>query len=121
MSRITSAQLESSRVVSGYVDFEAVVRVEFAPHEIGHLWELSMQLREDDIRSDDDLGGPARRNLTATNQEMTVKIAHRLRAKTVDTEWGDEAVYGVLTLRPLNPPPAFITSTARTGIEVVNV
>ena len=121
MSQITFAKLDSSRPTKGYVDFEATVNVKFANHEINNLWEIEMQLREDDILLNDKLGNPVRRSFTATQQEMTVKIGHRLRTNVVDTEWGDEEVYGVMKIRPLNPPPAFITSTAKTGIQVVNV
>jgi hypothetical protein len=83
-----------------------------------------MQMMEDDglLRGkDDDLGRPVKRNFTATDEEMTIKITHRLRTGVVDTELGDEEVYGEITIRPLNPPPAFITSTAKTGVEVVAV
>lgn len=125
MSQITFAQLESSRSVRGYVDFEATVKVKFESHEVNHLWEIAMQMVEDDDRfprgKDDDLGRPVKRNFTATDEEMTVKIAHRLRTGDVSTELGDEEVYGEITIRPLNPPPAFITSTAKTGVEVVAV
>lgn len=121
MASITFAKLESSRPRPGSVDFEATVNVTFAPHEVNALWEVEMLLREDDIRNDDRLGNPVRRSFTADEQTMTVKIGHRLATRTVDTEWGDEEVYGSITIRPLNPPPAFITSTAKTGIEVVNV
>jgi|JI8StandDraft_2_1071088.scaffolds.fasta_scaffold36866_3 hypothetical protein len=122
MSQITFAQLESSRSVRGYVDFEATVKVKFESHEVNHLWEIAMQMVEDDgLRKDDDLGRPVKRNFTATDEEMTVKIAHRLRTGDVSTELGDEEVYGEITIRPLNPPPAFITSTAKTGVEVVAV
>lgn len=124
MSQITFAQLESSRSVRGYVDFEATVKVKFESHEVNHLWEIAMQMMEDDglLRGkDDDLGRPVKRNFTATDEEMTIKITHRLRTGVVDTELGDEEVYGEITIRPLNPPPAFITSTAKTGVEVVAV
>lgn len=121
MSQILFAKLDSSRPTQGYVDFEATVNVKFSNHEINNLWEIEMHLWEDDRRHPDKLGNPVRRSFTATQQEMAVKIGHRLRTSVVDTELGDEEVYGEITIRPLNPPPAFITSTAKTGIEVVNV
>jgi hypothetical protein len=121
MSTITFAKLDSSRPTNGYVDFKATVDVKFASHEINSLWEIEMQLWEDDTLSDDKLGGPVRRSFTSVKQDMKVEISRRLRTTTVGTELGDEEVFGTIKVRPLNTPPAFVTSTAKTGIQVVNV
>ena len=120
MAKITRSTLTSTKN-GGSITFFTDTTIRFEPHEVGSLWQLGLQMREDDNTSpDDNLGSRAVRNFRANSVAETVRMTRRLSTDTVDTEWGDEEVYGRVTVRPLEPPPAMRADTAQTNILVVN-
>jgi hypothetical protein len=102
-----------------YIEFFADVKIKFDPHEVGSLWQLKLQMYEDDYFSDDRLGGSVTQNFRASS-ETTKRIGKRLSKNTVDTEWGDEEVYGSVSVLPLEPPPPFRSDSAQTNMQVIN-
>ncbi len=119
MAEITRSTLTSTKNGS-VITFFTDTTIRFAPHEVGSLWQLRLQMREDDNVWDDSLSSPVARNFRVNSATERVQLNRRLRTSTVDTEWGDEEVYGRVTVRPLEPPPAMRADTAQTNILVVN-
>ena len=119
MATIRSATLESSKS-SRSVLFQASVDMRFESRELNSQWELRMNLLEDDNIKDDKLGRETRVQFRPSQVSTRLPISKRLSKSTVDTEWGDEEVYGRITLVPLESPRPFATASANTGIEVVN-
>ena len=119
MANITRSTLTSTKN-GGIITFFTDTTISFAPHEVGSLWQLRLQMKEDDLFSDDNLSSSTARNFRVNNSTERVQLTRRLSTSTVDTEWGDEEVYGHVTVRPLEPPPAMRADTAQTNILVVN-
>ena len=118
MAEITRSTLTSTKNGS-IITFFTDTTIQFASHEVGSLWQLRLQMMEDD-RWDDKLSSPVARNFRVNSATERVQLNRRLSTSTVDTEWGDEEVYGRVTVRPLEPPPAMRADTAQTNILVVN-
>ena len=121
MAQITRSTLTSTKN-GGIITFFVDTTMRFAPHEVGSLWQLRLQMREDDSwpNPDDNLSSSTARNFRVNNATERVQMTRRLSTGTVDTEWGDEEVYGHVTVRPLEPPPVMRADTAQTNILVVN-
>ena len=119
MANITRTTLTSTKN-GGAITFFVETRMSFAPHEVGSLWQLRLQMYEDDNVRDDRLSSATTRNFRVDSATETLRMSRRLSTNTVDTEWGDEEVYGSVTVRPLEPPPSMRADTAQTNVLVVN-
>lgn len=119
MATVNSATLESSKT-GGNILFQANVNMQFEARELNSLWELRMSLWEDDYVNDDRLGSEIKTTFRPNSTTVNRQMAKRLSKSTVDTEWGDEEVYGKITLVPLESPQPFKAASAQTGIEAIN-
>lgn len=119
MATIRSATLESSKS-SRSVLFQANVDMRFERRELNSTWELRMKLKEDDNFRDDTISSTSKIQFRPSSTTTRMPISRRLSKSAVDTELGDEEVYGQITLVPLESPKPFAQARANTGIEVVN-
>ena len=75
-------------------------------------------MNEDNICRGDALGSKTK-DFRAQSATEVVCVERSFRISKVDTEWGKE-VYGRVTVRPLEPPPAMRADTAQTNIVTVD-
>ena len=63
--------------------------------------------------------GSKTKDFRAQSATEVVCVERSFRVSKADTEWGKE-VYGRVTVRPLEPPPAMRADTAQTNIVTVD-
>ena len=101
------------------ITFFTETTVKFAPHEIGSLWQLVLQMNEDNICRGNALGSKTK-DFRAQNATEVVRVERSFRTCTVDTGRGGKEVCGCVMVRPLEPPPAMRADTVQTNIITVN-
>jgi hypothetical protein len=133
MASFASAKLDHE-LLDKFVTFKVGMKLNFDPNEIGHPWLVQIEFWEQDPFKDDRLWplpkgvrvgeiheGQWRHYIEPSSQEIDLDYEAEFPEHHVNTEPGKEEVYAVIKLRPVDPPPDFLSAETRTNITKVNV
>ncbi len=120
MAEIKSANISYS-LKNNIVIFKFNVDLEFESRELNTHWFIQGKVMEKDTFYDDFVISIDSSPFVPNRRNYSVKFREVARESRVDTEWGKEEIYALLTIIPLESPRPFTMDNIRTNRIKVDV
>jgi len=120
MAEIRSANIAYSKK-DNKVKFKFRVDMEYESRELNTHWFISGKVMEQDRFWDDFVVSIDSSPFVPNRRDFSIEFIETASESAVDTEWGNETVYAILKLLPLESPRPFVSDSITTNSISVDV
>lgn len=116
MANIIHGDLSHEKPVGKFITFIINITIQFEVYEKGIDWRLQMKFFERTWWRKK-LFHETKKTLHPSELELIERFEEKIEKKKVDLEWGDEEVFVVLNLEPLQEPKKDSFQTNKCEVE----